>query len=164
MPRTEPTTDELVARFAEPTGFRRYLGLFHGTLAREAFDLFATADARGALRSTVLDEREYDGSQYVVRVIATEGELDEPECEGLARRASRIPLGTIRFEGMLAATLPHPVGSVADAAEVHALSRLDRGIIVYPVTELSKRSVSTFALWARVGDDYFVFPLDDRRI
>ena len=75
-----------------------------------------------------------------------------------------MPLGTIRFEGMIAATLPQPVGSAPDASEVHALSRLDDGIIVYPVTELTRRSVSTFALWARFDDEYFVLPLTDRRL
>lgn len=164
MARTEPTVEELVARFEKPGGFRRYFGPFRRALAREAHELYVTAEARGALRSVVLDERQFDGSQYVVRAIATEGELDERRREELARHAALVPLGTIRFEGMIAATLPQPVGSAPDASEVHALSRLDDGIIVYPVTELTRRSVSTFALWARFDDEYFVFPLTDRRL
>ena len=164
MTRSEPTTDELVAWFAQPSGFRRYFGLRRGELAREAHELFSAADSRGAVRSTVLDQREYDGSRYVIKAIATDGELDDAERDELADQASSVPLGTVRFEGMVAATLPRPVGSVSDASDVHAISRLERGIIVYPVTKLSKRSVSTFALWARIGEDFFVLPLDDRRI
>jgi hypothetical protein len=163
MSTTDVATD-LVARFADPAGFKKYIGLLGGKRAKASHALFSTADDRGAARSYVLNTREFDDSYYFIRVISTRGDLAEDTLDDLTRAASLLPLGSIRYEGMMAPTLPDAVGSDLEAADVHSLSRLDEGIIVYPVTELSKKGASSYALWARTGDDWFVYPIEDKKL
>jgi hypothetical protein len=163
MSTTDVTTD-LVARFTDPAGFKKYIGLLGGKRAKASHALFSAADDRGAARSYVLNTREFDDSYYFIRVISTRGDLDEDTLDDLTRAASLLPLGSIRYEGMMAPTLPDAVGSDLEAADVHSLSRLDEGIIVYPVTELSKKGASSYALWARAGDDWFVYPIEDKKL
>ena len=164
MSTTDVSTTDLVARFAEPNGFKKYIGFLGGKLAGKCQAIFDSADARGAARSYLLDTRDYDGSYYYVRAISTMGDLDEGTLSELTRAATLLPLGPIRYEGMMAPTLPTAVGSDPEADLVHSLSRLDQGIIVYPVTELSKKALSTFALWARKGTEWFVYPIEDKKL
>lgn len=158
------TSDELVARFTDPNGFKKYIGFLGGKLAKKSHDVFSSAEQRGAVESYVLDTREHDGTYYYLRAISTQGDLDEATLGELSREAKLVPLGTVRYEGMQAAVLPDAVGSNPEAADVHALSRLDRGIIVYPVTELSKKGRSSWALWAAKGGEWFVYPIEDKKL
>jgi hypothetical protein len=158
------TTDALVSRFADPAGFKKYIGFLGGKLAKASQELYSSADERGAARSYVLDTREHDGSYYYIRAISVRGDLDETTLASLTRAATLLPLGTVRYEGAMSPVLPDAVGSSAEAADVHELSRLDEGIIVYPVTELSKKALSNFALWARSGSEWFVYPIEDKKL
>jgi len=158
------TTDDLVTRFNAPDGFKKYIGFLGGKLAKKSQEVWDTADEKGAAQSYLLDKREYDGSHYYLRAIATKGDLDEQTLAELSRAATLFPLGTVRYEGSQAAVLPDAVGSEADARDIHSISRLDEGIIVYPVTELSKKALSNYALWARSGDEYFVYPIEDKKL
>lgn len=164
MSVTDVSTDDLVARFTDPTGFKKYIGFLGGKLAQRAYNVYSGADERGAARSYLLDQREHDGTHYHLRAISVRGDLDEATLARLTRAVTLLPLGTVRYEGMMAATLPDAVGSTADAADVQALSEFERGIIVYPVTELSKKGASTYALWARRGDEWFIYPLEDKKL
>ena len=158
------TTDDLVTRFNAPDGFKKYIGFLGGRRAKMSQEVWDTADEKGAAQSYLLDKREYDGSHYYLRAIATKGDLDEQTLAELTRAATLFPLGTVRYEGSQAAVLPEAVGSEADARDIHSISRLDEGIIVYPVTELSKKALSNYALWARSGDEYFVYPIEDKKL
>jgi hypothetical protein len=64
----------------------------------------------------------------------------------------------------MAATLPSPVGGTDDAHDIHDLSRLDAGIVVYPVTELSKKGSSSWALWAVKDGHTYLYPLEDKKL
>ena len=158
------TTDDLVTRFSAPEGFKKYIGFLGGRRAKMSYELWESADEKGAARSYLLDKREYDGSHYYLRAISVRGDLDEATLAQLSREAALFSLGTVRYEGSQAAVLPEAVGSEADARDIHAISRLDQGVIVYPVTELSKKALSTYALWARKGDEWFVYPIEDKKL
>jgi hypothetical protein len=158
------TEHQLVERFSAPGGFKKHIGFLGGKLARACEELFTTADAKGAARSYTLDRREYEGSAYFVKAISTNGDLDEATLAELTREAALLPLGRLRYEGMLAPTLPDAVGSNPETPDVQALSRLSQGIIVYPVTILSKKQDAKYSLWARKGDQYFVYPIEDKKL
>ena len=158
------TTDALVTRFLDPSGFKKYIGFLGGKRAAAAHEVYSTAEAKGAAKSYILDKREYDGSHYYIRAIATQGDLDEQTLAELTREATLLPLGTVRYGGAMAPTLPDSLFDTDDAADVHELSRLDRGVIVYPVTELSKKALSSYALWARTGNEWFVYPIEDKKL
>jgi hypothetical protein len=158
------TTDALVSRFADPAGFKKYIGMLGGKRAKASHALFSGADERGAARSYLLDTREHDDAYYYIRAISVRGDLDEATLAELTRAATLLPLGTIRYEGMMAPTLPDAVGSSGEATDVHDLSNLEAGVIVYPVTELSKKGLSNFALWARSGTEWFVYPIEDKKL
>jgi len=158
------TTDDLVTRFSAPDGFKKYIGFLGGKLAKKSQEVWDTADEKGAAQSYLLDKREHDGSHYYLRAIATKGDLDEQTLAELTRAVTLVPLGTVRYEGSQSAVLPDAVGSEEDASDIHSLSRLDDGVIVYPVTELNKKALSNFALWARSGDEYFVYPIEDKKL
>lgn len=158
------TSDELVARFLDPAGFKKYIGFLGGKRAKMSTELFSTAEERGAAKSYLLDTREHDGTYYHLRAISTRGDLDEATLAELTRAVQLVPLGTVRYEGMMAAVLPDAVGSNAEARDIHDLSPLDRGIIVYPITELSKKGKSTWALWAVKGGEFFIYPIEDKKL
>jgi hypothetical protein len=158
------TPDALVARFSDPAGFKKYIGFLGGKLAKAAHQAYATADQRGAAESYLLDTREHDGTYYHLRAIGTRGNLDETTLAQLAQDVKLVPLNRVRYEGMLSPTIPDAVGSNPEAGDVHALSRLDQGIIVYAVTQLSKKAASTWALWAVKGGQFYVYPLEDKKL
>lgn len=158
------TSDELVARFADENGFKKYIGFLGGKLAKKSYELYSSAQERGAAQSYILDTREHEGSHYYLRAISTRGDLDESTLAQLTQAAKLVPLGTVRYEGMMAAVIPDAVGSNDEARDIHALSRLDQGIIVYPVTELNKRAKSEWALWAIKDGEYYVYPLEDKKL
>lgn len=158
------TSAELTARFEAPDGFKKYIGFLGGKLAKNAHEVYSTAEERGAAESYILDTREHDGTYYYLRAISTRGDLDEATLARLTREVKLVPLGTVRYEGMLASTIPQPLGATADARDIHDLSPLDQGVIVYPVTELSKKGRSSWALWARNGSEYYVYPLEDKKL
>lgn len=159
-----PTTDELIQRFRQPDGFKKYIGFGGGKLAKRCQDALASSDENGVCRSYTLDTRTHDGSYYFIKAIGTRGDLDENTLAELTRGATLIPLGTVRWESSMAPELPNPVGSSIEASAVHGLSRLDEGIIVYPVWHLSKKADSSFAIWARIGQQYAVYALADKKI
>lgn len=158
------TTDELVARFTDPAGFKKYIGFLGGKLAKKAHAVYSGAEAKGAAQSYTLDTRDHEGTGYYIKAISTTGDISEATLSELTRAAQLLPLGTVRYEGMMAPTIPDAVGSTDDAADVHALSRPAEGVIVYPVTVMSKKQTVDFALWARNGDDWFVYPLEDKKL
>jgi len=158
------TSAELTARFEAPEGFKKYIGFLGGKLAKRAHEVYSTADSRGAAESYVLDTREHDGSHYYLRAISIGGDLDEATLAELTREARLVPLGAVRWDGAQAAVLPDAVGSNQEAADVHSISRLDRGIVVYPVTELSKKARSSWALWAVKDGQTYVYPLEDKKL
>ena len=158
------TTDQLVARFSDPAGFKKYIGFLGGKRAKAAHEVFTSAEAKGAAQSYTLDTRDHEGTGYYIKAISTNGDLSESMVSELTRAAQLLPLGRVRYEGMMAPTMPDAVGCVDDAADVHALSRLAEGVIVYPVTVLSKKQTADFALWARKGDEWYVYPLEDKRL
>lgn len=159
------TADELVARFSQPEGFRKLFGWFVGKRARAAHALFTSAAEKGATRAYTLDRREYKDNIYYVKAISLRGDLDETVLARMTREASLLPLGTLRYEGQMAPTLPDAMGSVDDAADIHALSRPADGILVYPVSFLdAKRRDASWALWALHEGEAFVFPIDDKEL
>lgn len=158
------TAAGLTTRFEAPDGFKKYIGFLGGRLAREATEIYTTAERRGAAQSYLLDQREHDGTHYHLRAISIEGDLDEQTLAELTRAVQLVPLGRVRYEGMMAATLPSPVGGTADARDIHDLSRLDAGIVVYPVTELSKKGSSSWALWAIKDGQTYLYPLEDKKL
>lgn len=157
-------SDDLVTRFVHPDGFKKYIGFLGGKRAKRAHEVYSTAEDRGAAQSYILDTREYEGSHYYVRAIATRGDLDEQVLAELTRQATLLPLGTVRFGGAMSPTLPETLFDARGATDVHELSRLDLGVIVYPVTETSKKARSSYALWARNGDEWFVYPIEDKKL
>lgn len=159
-----PTTDDLVQRFSDPSGFKKYFGFLSGGRARRAHELFTTSEESGVTRAYTLDRREHDGSVYFIKAVATRGDIDENTLAELASRAALVPLGSLRYTGMMAATLPKAIGSDDEGAAVHDLSRLDEGIIVYPVSIMSTKAEATYAAWVRKGSEYFVLPLEDKKL
>ncbi len=162
---TTTPLDTISARFASPQAIKKYFGFLGGTRAKGTVALLANAEASGVARSYTLDKREYDGSLYYVKAIGTRGDLDETTLAELTRAATMLPLGTLRYEGMLAPILPWPLGSEEEAADVHNLSRLDQGILVYPYSIMSKRGDSTYAFWAKSNEGFYsVEPIDDKKL
>jgi hypothetical protein len=164
MPLETTTAAGLTARFEAPDGFKKYIGFLGGKLARNATEIYTTAERRGAAQSYLLDQREHDGTHYHLRAISIDGDLDGETLAELTRAVQLVPLGTVRYEGMMAATLPDPVGGTDDARDIHDLSRLDRGIVVYPITELSKKGASSWALWAIKDGQTYLYPLEDKKL
>ena len=158
------TSAELTARFEAPEGFKKYIGFLGGKLAKKSYELYSSAEQRGAAESYILDTREHDGTHYYLRAIGTRGHLDEATLARLTQAVKLVPLGTVRYEGMMAATIPDAVGSNEEARDIHDLSPLDEGIIVYPVTELTKKARSSWALWAVKDGQFYVYPLEDKKL
>ena len=159
------TIDSIAARFSSPEGIKKYYGLFAGKRTKATVALMENAEASGVARSYTLDRREYDGSVYYVKAIGTRGDLDEATLATLTRAASLLPLGTLRYEGMLAPNLPWPLGSEDEASDVHNLSRLDEGILVYPFSIMSKKGDATYAFWVLSKEGYYsVEPIDDKKL
>lgn len=158
------TTDELVQRLSEPAAFKKIIGFLGGKRAKAAHELFSSADEKGVARSYTLDQREHEGTGYYIKAIGTRGDLTAEQLAELTRAAKLMSLGTVRYEGMLAATMPEPLGSSDDAHDIHDLSRLDEGILVYPVTVLNKKREVTFAAWTRKGDEWSVYPIEDNKL
>lgn len=158
------TSAELTTRFESPDGFKKYIGFLGGKLAKKSHELYASADQRGAAESYILDTREHDGTYYYLRAIGTRGHLDEATLARLTQAVKLVPLGTVRYEGMMAAVIPDAVSSNDEARDIHDLSPLDEGIIVYPVTELTKKGRSSWALWAVKDGEYYVYPLEDKKL
>lgn len=159
-----PTPEELAQQFRAPDGFKKYIGFLGGRLAKRCQDALASSDENGVCRSYTLDSRTHDGGYYYINAIGTRGDLDEHTVSELTREATLIPLGAVRWESSMAPQLPNAIGSDDKAAAIHSLSRLSEGIIVYPKWFVSKAGTSTFAVWARTGDDYAVFPLEDKKL
>ena len=158
------TTDELVQRLSDPAGFKKIIGFLGGKRAKASHELFTTADEKGVARSYTLDQREHEGTGYYLKAISTRGDLTGDQLNELTRAAKFLPLGTVRYEGMMAPTMPEFIGSSDDANDVHSLSRLDEGIVVYPVTVLNKKREVTFAAWARKGEQWSVYPIEDNKL
>lgn len=159
------TAADLTARFLDPQGFKKYIGFLGGKRAAKAHEVYSRAARKGAAQAYILDNREHDGTYYTLNAISIDGDLDEQTLAELSRQAKLMPLGTVRFEGMQAAELPDAFGSNPEANDINGLSRLDRGILVYPVTLLSKRAAATWALWAVDADGtHYVYPLEDKKI
>ena len=158
------TTDELVVRLSDPSGFKKIIGFLGGKRAKKAHEVFTTADEKGVARSYTLDQREHEGTGYYIKAIGTRGDLTAEVLAELTRSAKLMSLGTVRYEGMLASTMPEPLFDTADASDIQRLSRLDEGIIVYPVTVLNKKREVTFAAWARKGDEWSVYPIEDNKL
>lgn len=159
------TADTLTARFLDPAGFKKYIGFLGGKRARQAHELYSSAPRKGAGQAYILDNREHDGTYYTINALSIDGDLDEATLAELARQAKLVPLGTVRFEGMMSVDLPDAFGSNPEANDINALSRLDRGIFVYPCTLLSKRASSTWALWAfDAAGTAYLYPLDDKKV
>lgn len=163
MATTQTSPEELVTRLSDPAGFKKIWGFLGGKRAKAAHALFIGADERGVARSYTLDTREHEGTGYYIKAIATHGDLTGDQLSELTRAAKLLPLGTVRFEGMMAPTMPELIGS-SDASDVNSLSHLDEGIIVYPVTVLNKKRQVTFAAWARKGSDWSVYPIEDNKL
>jgi hypothetical protein len=161
---TQTTPEELVTRLSDPAGFKKMWGFLGGKRAKAAHALFTGADAKGVARSYTLDTREHEGTGYYLKAIGTRGDLTGDQLNELTRAAKLLPLGTVRYEGMMAPTMPEFLGSSDDANDVHSLSRLDEGIIVYPVTVLNKKREVTFAAWAHQGDQWSVYPIEDNKL
>ena len=159
------TTDDLVRRFSDPNGFKKYIGFLGGKQAKAAHAVFDGAEAKGAARSYVLDHRQHDnGNHYYVRAISINGDLDEQTLSELSRQASLLDLGKIRWEGAMAPTMPDAVSSTPDARDIHDMSRPEQGIIVYPVTEDNKKNLSSYALWAISEGQCYIYPIDDKKL
>ena len=158
------TAAGLTTRFEAPDGFKKYIGFLGGRLAREATELYTTAERHGAAQSYLLDQREHDGTHYHLRAISIDRDLDEKTLAELTRAVQLVPLGTVRYEGMRGATLPTPVGGTPDARDIHDLSPLDQGIVVYPVNELSKKGSSSWALWAIKDGLTYIYPIEDKKL
>ena len=158
------TTDELVQRLSDPAGFKKINGFLGGKRAKASHELFTTADERGVARSYTLDTREHEGTGYYIKAIGTRGDLTPEQLAELTRSAKLLPLGTVRYEGMMAPTMPEVLGSSDEASDVHNLSRLDEGILVYPVTVLNKKREVTFAAWTHKGDEWSVYPIEDNKL
>ena len=156
--------DDLAARFSTPEGLKKYFGLLGGKRAKLSAELIGRATASGVARAYTLDHREYEGSTYYVKAVSTRGDLDEATLSELTRAATLLPLGTLRYEGMMAATLPDELGSTDDANDIHSLSRLGQGIVVYPVSIMSKRGDASHAFWLTTGDEWYVEPIDDKKL
>ena len=95
------TSAELPARFEAPEGFKKYIGFLGGKLAKKSYELYSSAEERGAAESYILDTREHDGTYYYLRAIGTRGHLDEATLARLTQAAKLVPLGTVRFEGLV---------------------------------------------------------------
>jgi hypothetical protein len=158
------TSDELVARFRDPAGFKKYIGFLGGKLAKKAYDTYSSADESGAAKSYTLDFREHEGNSYWVKAISVRGDLTPEVLGQLEQAAQLLPLGVLRYEGMMAPVIPDPIGSDDEADVIHGLSRPDEGIIVYPVSIMSKKKDAAWVLWARTGDDWYVYPLEDKKL
>lgn len=159
------TADDLTARFLAPEGFKKYIGFLGGKRARAAHELYSAAPRKGAAQAYILDEREHDGTYYTLNAVSIDGDLDEQTLASLAQQAKLVPLGTVRFEGMMSVDLPDAFGSNPEANDINALSRLDQGILVYPVTLLSKRARASWALWAiDAAGTFYLYPLEDKKV
>jgi hypothetical protein len=157
--------DTLAAHFATPEAIKKYFGFLGGKRAKGTVELLANAEGSGVARAYTLDRREYEGSLYYVKAIGTRGDLDEATLAELTRAATLLPLGTLRYEGMLAPILPWPLGSDSDSDTIQNLSRLDEGILVYPYSIMSKKGDSTYAFWAKSNEGYYsVEPIDDKKL
>jgi len=156
--------DDLTARFSTPEGLKKYFGLLGGKRAKGSAELLGRATGSGVARAYTLDHREHDGSTYYVKAISTRGDLDEKTLAELTREATLLPLGTLRYEGMMAATMPEELGSTDDASDIHSLSRLAEGIVVYPVSIMSKKGDASYAFWLTTGDAWYVEPIDDKKL
>lgn len=157
--------DDLTARFLDPNGFKKYIGFLGGKRAKAAHELYANAPRKGAAQAYILDNREHDGTYYTLNAISIDGDLDEQTLAELARAAKLVPLGTVRYEGSQAVDLPDAFGSNPEANDINSLSRLDRGILVYPVTLLGKRDRASWALWAiDAAGTFYLYPLEDKKV
>lgn len=158
------TTDSIATRFTTAEGLKKHFGLFGRTRAKLSHELITGAEATGVSPAYTLDRREYEGSVYYVKAVSTRGDLDEQTLAELTRAATMLPLGALRYDGMMAPTLPDAIGSEPEAATVHALSRPDDGILVYPFSIMSKKGDATYAFWAASGGNWFVEPIDDKKL
>jgi hypothetical protein len=158
------TTDSIAARFTTPDGLKKHFGFLGGKRAKASHELISRADASGVAAAYTLDRREYEGSSYYVKAVSTRGDLDEGTLAELTRQATMLPLGTLRYEGMMAPTMPDAVGSDHESASIHGLSRLEQGIIVYPVSIMSKKGDAGHAFWVNAGGQWFVEPIDDKKL
>ena len=159
------TTDQLEQRFAAPGGMRKFFGLLERKRAARGEQLFATADARGVCHAYTLDHRIYIDNTYFIKAISLNGELSGSTITRLTQAAELVPLGRLRWEAGTAPTLPEALGSDPDALDIHSLSSPELGILVYAVSFLgTKRGSATYCVWARSGGDYFVLPVDDKRL
>lgn len=157
--------DDLAARFASPEAIKKYFGFLGGKRSKGTIELMANAEASGVARAYTLDRREYDGSLYYIKAVATQGDLDEKTLAELTREATLMPLGRLRYEGMLAPVLPWPLGSDSDSGDIQGLSRLDQGIIVYPYSIMSKKGDATYAFWVKSKEGFYsVEPIDDKKL
>ena len=159
-----PTTDELTQRFTDPAGFKKYFGFMGGGRAKKSHELLTSADASGVRRAYNLDRREHEGSLYFIKAVSTAGDLDEATLASLTSEAREVALGSLRYDGMMAETLPAAIDLSADSSTVHNLSRFDDGIIVYPVSSMSTKAEASYAVWARKGDKFYVLPLEDKKL
>lgn len=159
-----PTSEELTTRFTDPAGFKKYFGFMGGGRAKKAHELFTTADTSGVSRAYGLDQREHEGSLYFIKAVSTAGDLDEATLASLTSEAREVALGSLHYDGMMANTLPAAIDLSDDGSTVHNLSRFDDGIIVYPVSIMSKKAEASFAVWARKGGKFYVLPLEDKKL
>ncbi len=159
-----PSATELAQKFTEPDGFKKLFGFGGGGRAKKAHELFTTADASGVTPAYTLDVRTHEGCLYYIKAISTRGDLDEATLSELTNAAQSVPLGTMRYEGMMAATLPESMASESEASDIYGLSRLNDGIFVFPLSIMSKKGDAANAAWAEKGGEHFVLPLEDKAI
>jgi hypothetical protein len=158
------TADEIVQHFSAPAGFKKYIGFLGGKRAAKSTELFNGAERRGAARNYMLDSREHEDVHYDIVAFSTGDGLSQSQLDDLTRQAQLVPLGTLRYEGMLAATLPDAFGSNAEANDINALSDPAAGVFVLPITKMKKSATHTWTLWAAKDGEFFVYPVEDRKI
>jgi hypothetical protein len=126
--------------------------------------VLAAADDKGAARNYVLDTREHDGTHYEIVAFSVGEGLSQEQLDRLTRQATLVPLGTVRFEGMMAAELPEAFASNTEANSINQLSDPSEGVFVLPITKSSKKSVYSWTVWAVQDGQFYARPLEDKKL
>jgi hypothetical protein len=158
------TADEIVQHFTDPAGFKKYIGFLGGKRAAASTALLADADAKGAARNYVLDTREHEGTHYEIVAFSTGEGLAQGQLDQLIRQATLVPLGTVRYEGMMAAELPQAFASNDEANDINLLSDPAAGVFVLPITKSSKKTVYSWTIWAVKDGQFYAQPLEDKKL
>lgn len=162
-------THTLAARLGDPSGFASVMGgLFKGGKAKKAHAVYSAADEKGVYETVELRHATHESNGYAIMAFSTKGPLDGEARTILARMASAVPLGTIRYESMPYTGLDpwrwHPRSYDPSENTIPTIGDGHPGVVVFTITCGTKGAERPLVIHARKDGKDWIYPIPAKKL